>query len=79
MLILKKGSGLPHYLKEFHFQMKRRYPTLQYVIPLWPLLWLFTGCYFVYNNRHLRHTSTQDILQTARERHQLLKTLHIRL
>lgn len=79
MLILKNGSSPTDYLKEFHFQMKRRYPSLQRIIPLWPALWLLTGCYFLYNNRHLRHTSTREILQNARARQRLLDKLRIRI
>lgn len=79
MLILKKGSRPSHYLKEFHFQMKRRYSSLHHIVILWPVLWLLTGWYFVYNNHHLRHTSTHNVLKKARERQQLLDKLHIRL
>ncbi len=79
MLILKNGSSFSGYFREFHFQMKRRYPALQHIIPLWPALWFLTGCYFLYNNRHLRHTSTREILQNARARRRLLDKLRIRL
>ena len=79
MLILKNGSSFTDYLKEFHFQMKRRYPSLYHIVPLWPALWLLTGCYFLYNNRHLRHASTREILQNARTRQRLLDKLRIHI
>ena len=79
MLILKNGSSFSDYLKEFHFQMKRRYPSLQRIVPLWPALWILTVFYFVYNNRHMRHTSTHDILQNDKESQRLLDKMRIRL
>lgn len=77
MLIPIKPLSLFTYFKELHRQMRLRFHRAGRVFILWPLLWLITGIIFIYNNRHLRNTSTKEIIKSAKERSQLLESLKL--
>ena len=77
MIITSRKPSLKTYLLELHRQMKRRFRKLGDVVILWPILWLLTGFFFVYNNIKLRNVSTRKILESNKERSKLVQKLDI--
>lgn len=76
LIMVKEGSPL-HYLQQFHRQMKNRFQKAHRIFLLWPILWIMTGIYFLWNNHTLRKTSTREVLATTKKRHHLLKELRL--
>ncbi len=77
MLIMTQGGNLFHYLQQLHRQMKNRFPEIQRIVILWPILWLLTGICFLWNNHALRKTSTREVLATTRKRHHLIQEMDL--
>ena len=78
-VIMKSNSHFTGYFQELHRQTKRNFPVAGRVLPILPFLWLATGIRFLYNNRHIRHVSTRDMISTEKKRQQLVKALKIKL
>lgn len=79
MIIMKNSSHLMDYCRELHRQTGRNYPAASKLFLILPILWLLTGIRFLYNNHHVRHQSTRQIISTTRKRQNLLRTLKIKL
>lgn len=79
MIIMKNSGHLTDYCRELHRQARKGFPSASRFPLCWPFLWLITGGRFLYNNRHLRHASTRQILKTTKKRQSILHTLDIRL
>lgn len=77
MIITTRKPSLKTYLLELHRQMKRRFKKAGKIVILWPILWLLTGIIFVYNNMHLRNVSTKKILESNKERNELVQKLDV--
>lgn len=77
MIITTRKPSLKTYLLELHRQMKRRFRKLGDIWILWPILWLLTGFFFVYNNIALRNVSTKKILESNKERSKLVQKLDV--
>lgn len=77
MLIMQKGGRYTQYFHELHRQMKNRFQKAYKIILLWPLLWIITAVYFLWNNRFLRKTKTSTLLATAHKRQKLLRNLKL--
>ena len=77
MIITTRKPSLKTYLLELHRQMKRRFRKLGDIWLLWPILWLLTGFFFVYNNIALRNVSTKKILESNKERSKLVQKLDV--
>jgi hypothetical protein len=77
MIITTRKPSLRTYLLELHRQMKRRFRKIGNIVPLWPVLWVLTGIFFVYNNIALRKVSTQKILKSNKERNRLVQKLDV--
>ena len=78
-VIMKNNSHITGYWQELHRQTKRNFPVASRIFPILPFLWLATGIRFLYNNRHIRHVSTKEIISTEKKRQQLVKALKIKL
>lgn len=78
-IIMKDNTHITDYGQELHRQTKRNYPSASRIIPILPFLWLATGIRFLYNNRHIRHVSTKQIISTEKKRQNLRKLLKIKL
>lgn len=77
MLIPMQTASLSAYFKELHRQMRLRFHRAGKIPIFWPFLWLAAGLIFMYNNKHLRNTSTKEIIRSAKERSQLLESLKL--
>lgn len=76
-MVVMRNSHLGGYLREFHHQMRLRYPAQSKRIILWPVLWIRTLWIFLKNNKEVRGVSTRDILRQAAKRSQVAEELRL--
>lgn len=76
-MVAMRGTGLKDYIREFHHQMHLRYPRAGRYKILYPALWVWTFCGFVYRNRKLRGTSSIAILKNAKKRSRLVAEMEL--
>lgn len=72
-----KKLNLLSYFKEFHLQMKIRFPKLKRCYILWPVLWGITLFYFIKNTYCLRRTSLRETFRTFKEHHTRTEQIRI--
>lgn len=77
MIITTRKPSLKTYLIELHRQMKRRFRKIGNCVILWPVLWILTGIFFVYNNMTLRNVSTRKIMDSNKQRNKLVQKLDV--
>lgn len=76
-IVMLQRPSVTGYLREFHHQMHRNYPTLGRVFPLWPGLWLLTLIRFLWNNRTIRHVTLGDMLASAGRRSRIMDEIQV--
>lgn len=77
MLITLEKPTPAVYLKEFHRQMRLRFQKAGKIVIFWPVLWLFSGMIFIYNNKFLRKTSAKNVIRSAAERGKMLREIKL--
>ena len=76
-MVALRGNGILDYVREFHHQMKLRFPRGSRNVLLWPVLWLLTLTCFLINNRKIRNVSLRSILKTAGKRGKMTEKLRL--
>lgn len=76
-MVVLRGTKLTDYIREFHHQMKLRYPKAGRIVVLYPALWVMTLCGFLHRNRTLRKVSSREILKKAKKRSQLTEQMRL--
>ena len=76
-MVALRGNGIDDYIREFHHQMKLRFPKESRIPLLWPILWILTLACFLINNRKIRNVSLGAVLKTAGKRGKMTEKLHL--
>jgi len=76
-MVVLRGNGLWAYVREFHHQMRLRFPKAGRCFLCWPVLWMITFVRFVNNNRKVRNVSTKEVLSKASERSKIIQKINL--